>query len=142
LNYLAYKQQLGGIELPMLSKLQEKGINSYDKAAQELKDTNEELYFYTPQHRVTVKGIFTITNRSRNMLCTLLTRVQESASSTDGLLLVVTPPPQTSETIFTESIIDQLKKLAPFFAHQKAIIVITLPYAVANLFSQAILILC
>ena len=54
--------------MPMLEKLQKKGINSYEKAVQELKNTNEELYFYTPKHRVTVKGIFTITNWG----CTIL----------------------------------------------------------------------
>jgi hypothetical protein len=42
----------------MLAKLQEKGINSYDSALQELKDTNEELFFYTPKYRVTVTGIY------------------------------------------------------------------------------------
>lgn len=52
----------------MLEKLQKRGINSYDKAVQELKDTNEELYFYNPKHRVTVKGILTITDRR----CTIL----------------------------------------------------------------------
>jgi hypothetical protein len=40
----------------MLAKLQEKGISSYDKAAKGLKDMNEELYFYTPRHRIAVKG--------------------------------------------------------------------------------------
>lgn len=64
MDLLAYKQQLGGIELPMLAKLQEKGINSYEEAVQYLKDTNEELYFYTPRHRVTVKGDFTTTHRA------------------------------------------------------------------------------
>jgi hypothetical protein len=48
--------------LLMLEKLQEKGISSYDKAAKELKNTNEELYFYTPRCRVVVKGRFTLTN--------------------------------------------------------------------------------
>jgi hypothetical protein len=43
--------------LPRLAKLQEKDIDSYDKAVQELRDTKEELYFYTPQHRVTIKGM-------------------------------------------------------------------------------------
>jgi len=41
----------------MLAKLQEKGIDSYDDTVQELKDTNEELFFYTPKHRVTIIGI-------------------------------------------------------------------------------------
>jgi hypothetical protein len=34
----------------------EKGISSYDKAVEGLKDMNEELYFYTPKHRVAVRG--------------------------------------------------------------------------------------
>jgi len=42
----------------MLVKLEKKGIDSYDDAVQELKDTNKELFFYTPKHRVTVTGIF------------------------------------------------------------------------------------
>jgi hypothetical protein len=48
--------------LLMLAKLQEKGISSYDKAAKELRDMNEELYFYTPRYRVAVKGRSTLTN--------------------------------------------------------------------------------
>lgn len=53
---LAHGQQLGGLDLSMLAKLQEKGISSYDKAVKGLKDMNEELYFYTPRHKVAVKG--------------------------------------------------------------------------------------
>jgi hypothetical protein len=45
----------------MLEKLKAKGIESYNEAAQELKNMNEELYFYTSRHRVTVKGIHTTT---------------------------------------------------------------------------------
>jgi len=49
--------KLGGIDLPRLAKLQEKDIDSYYKAVRELRDTKEELYFYTPLHRVTIKGM-------------------------------------------------------------------------------------
>jgi hypothetical protein len=55
INLLAYKQTLGGIHLPILAELQEQDINSYAKAVQEMKDTKNELYFYTPRHRVTVQ---------------------------------------------------------------------------------------
>jgi hypothetical protein len=46
----------------MLAKLQEEGISSYDKAAKELRDMNEELYFYTPRYRVAMEGRSTLTN--------------------------------------------------------------------------------
>ncbi|KAF2279456.1 uncharacterized protein EI97DRAFT_430523 [Westerdykella ornata] len=101
---LVYK--FGGIDLRMLAKLQEKGINSYDKAAQKLKDTNEELYFYTPRHRVTVK---------------------DHIPCADSLLVVVTPPIQASEPCFTGSTLDELKESAPFFARRKAVILIVSP---------------
>ena len=101
---LLYK--LGGIDLPMLAKLQDKGINSYAEAAQELKKTSEELYFYTPQYRVTVK---------------------DKLPSPDGLLLIVTSPSQTSENLFTKNTIDRLKVLEPLFAQRKAVILVKLP---------------
>lgn len=56
MNNSAYTPQCGGMGLPMLAKLQEKGIGSYDKAVEELKSMNEELYFYTPRYTVTVRG--------------------------------------------------------------------------------------
>ena len=46
--------------MPAFERLQEKNISSYERAMKELKDTNKELYFYTPRHRVTVEGILTI----------------------------------------------------------------------------------
>jgi hypothetical protein len=51
-NLLAYKQTLGGIQLPTLEKLEEQDKNSYAKAVQELKNTKKELYFYTKRYRV------------------------------------------------------------------------------------------
>lgn len=39
-----------------LAKLEERGINSHAEAVHELKKMNEELYFYTPHHRITIKG--------------------------------------------------------------------------------------
>jgi hypothetical protein len=113
----------------MLAKLQEKGINSYDKAAQELKDTNEELYFYTPRHRVTVKGSLGIVNWSCTIRRAPLTCLQDQISSADGVLLVVTPPLLASETFFTGSSVNELKESAPLFAKGKAIILVTIPYA-------------
>jgi transcription initiation factor IIE alpha subunit len=40
------------MDLLVLAKLQEKGIASCDKAVEELKGTNEELYFHTPRTRL------------------------------------------------------------------------------------------
>jgi hypothetical protein len=47
----------------VLAKLHDKGIDSYADAVQELKNTNQELYFYTPNHRVTLTGNVTNTTR-------------------------------------------------------------------------------
>jgi hypothetical protein len=41
----------------MLNELREEDMNS-SAIAQKLKDTNQELFFYTPEYRVTVTGIF------------------------------------------------------------------------------------
>ncbi|KAI8942786.1 hypothetical protein NX059_000829 [Plenodomus lindquistii] len=79
---------LGGVDLQTLAKLQEKSIDSYEKAAQELKDRNEELYFYTPRHRVTIK---------------------DRISSTNSLPLVVTPPLQEADAFFTKNFINEIK---------------------------------
>ncbi|CAG5182956.1 uncharacterized protein ALTATR162_LOCUS10419 [Alternaria atra] len=97
---------LGGIDLQTLAKLQEKGIDSYEKAAQELRDTNEELYFYTPRHRVTIK---------------------DRISSADGLLLVVTPPLQAADAFFTGDFVDEVKGSESLFAKGKAIILVKTP---------------
>ncbi|KAF2012749.1 hypothetical protein BU24DRAFT_465111 [Aaosphaeria arxii CBS 175.79] len=96
---------LGGIDLIMLGKLQEKGIDSYADAARELKNTNKELYFYTPRHRITVQGLPSIAHQ-------LL--------KADGLILVVTPPSQASDSFFVKSTTDQLKDSVTFFAQKKA----------------------
>ncbi|EMD95293.1 hypothetical protein COCC4DRAFT_65394 [Bipolaris maydis ATCC 48331] len=96
---------LGGINLQDLDKLHQKSINSYEKAVQELKDANE-LYFYTPRHRVTVK---------------------DRTESADGLLLVVTPPLQAADGFFTQDIVDEVKSLESFFMKGKAIILVKTP---------------
>ncbi|KAF3037176.1 hypothetical protein E8E11_005896 [Didymella keratinophila] len=103
-GHLIYK--FGGVDLSMLAKLQEKGINSYDKAVKGLKDMNEELYFYTPRHRVAVR---------------------DQSASVDGLLLIVTPPPQASNTCFSTSTVDLLKESAQLFAKKKAVVLISTP---------------
>ncbi|KAF1922510.1 uncharacterized protein M421DRAFT_355284 [Didymella exigua CBS 183.55] len=95
-----------GIDLPMLAKLQEKGINTYDHAVKELRDLNEELYFYTPSHRVTVN---------------------DQISTVDGFLLVITPPPQASNTYFSSNTVNRLKESAPLFAQKKAVVLIRTP---------------
>lgn len=41
-------RKLGGLDLATLGELQENGIHDYDEAAQHLRKTNRELYFFTP----------------------------------------------------------------------------------------------
>ena len=118
--------------MQILAKLQEKGIDSYEKAAQELKDTNEELYFYTPRHRVTVKGNFTIINRTCTIPRAPLTWFKDQISSADGLLLVVTPPLQAADAFFTGNFVDEVKGSESFFAKGKAIILVKTPYDIPN----------
>ena len=43
--HLAEYLKLGGVDLRTLAKLQEKDIDTYGKAVQELRDTKEELFF-------------------------------------------------------------------------------------------------
>ncbi|KAH7558662.1 hypothetical protein BM1_04799 [Bipolaris maydis] len=97
---------LGGIDLQTLEELHKKSIDSYEEAVQELKDTNKELYFYTPRYRVTVK---------------------DQTPSADGLLLVVRPPLQAADASFTEDLVDKVKSLESFFVKRKAIILIEAP---------------
>jgi hypothetical protein len=118
--------------LQILAKLQEKGINSYEKAAQELKDTNEELYFYTPRHRVTVKGSPTIINHTCITPRVPLTEFQDRISSADALLLVVTPPLQAADPIFTGNFVDEVKDSESFFAKGKVIVLVKTPYDIPN----------
>ncbi len=41
-----------------LEKLEQKGVRTYDGAVREIKQMNEELYFYIPKHKVVVTGRF------------------------------------------------------------------------------------
>ncbi|PVH93684.1 hypothetical protein DM02DRAFT_619136 [Periconia macrospinosa] len=100
LGNLIYK--CGGIELPVLEWLQKKGVNSYERAVEELKDADKELYFYTPKYRVVVK---------------------EQPVSTDGLLIVVEMP-QSHQTCLVGDFVDQIKESTSFFAQGKVVIVV------------------
>ncbi|KAJ6199973.1 hypothetical protein J3E72DRAFT_384108 [Bipolaris maydis] len=97
---------LGGIDLQTLKELHKKSIDSYEEAVQELKDTNKELYFYTPRYRVTIK---------------------DQTPSADGLLLVVRPPLQAADASFTKDLVDKVKSSESFFIKRKAIILIEAP---------------
>jgi hypothetical protein len=44
--------------MPLLEKLEKGGIDTYEDAVREIKQMNKELSFYTPKHKVVVKGIF------------------------------------------------------------------------------------
>lgn len=103
-GYLVYT--LGGIGLRLIEKLERHGVKSYDKAAQFLRDADEELFFCTPHYRITV---------------------QDQVSSSDGLLLVVAPPSLASETFFDSNTIQQLKDSALLLAQQKAIALVKIP---------------
>jgi hypothetical protein len=118
--------------LQTLAKLQEKSIDSYGKAAQELKDRNEELYFYTPRHRVTIKGSWTIINRTCTIIRPPLTWFKDRISSADGLLLVVTPPLQEADAFFTKNFIDEIKGSELLFQKGKAIVLVKTPYEIPN----------
>lgn len=118
--------------MQILAKLQEKGKDSYEKAAQELKDTNEELYFYTPRHRVTIKGRLTIINRTCTISRAPLTWFKDRISSADGLLLVITPPLQEADAFFTGDFVDEVKSSESFFAKGKAIILVKTPYEISD----------
>jgi hypothetical protein len=47
--------------MPMLAKSQERGKDFYAEAVQELRNMDEEVYFYTPRYRVTISGNSTFT---------------------------------------------------------------------------------
>ncbi|CAI6338137.1 unnamed protein product [Periconia digitata] len=99
LGNLIYK--FGGIELPVFEWLQKKGASSYERAVEELKDADKELYFYTPKYRVIVK---------------------EQSVSTDGLLLVIGMS-QSYQACLVGDFADRIKESASFFAQGKAAIV-------------------
>jgi hypothetical protein len=42
--------------MPLLEKLEKKGIRTYGEAVREIKSLPEEMYFYTPKNRWIVKG--------------------------------------------------------------------------------------
>jgi hypothetical protein len=75
----AYSEQCGGIDLPVLFELQEKGINDYEDAVQYLRHKNKELFFCTLEHGVTVKGISTSTHRILAIQRMLLRRCKDFA---------------------------------------------------------------
>jgi hypothetical protein len=118
--------------LQTLAKLQEKSIDSYEKAAQELKGRNEELYFYTPRHRVTIKGSLTIIDQTCTILRASLTWFKDRIPSADGLLLVVTPPLQEADAFFTKNFIDEIKGSESLFQKQKAIVLVKIPYEIPD----------
>lgn len=61
--------------MPMLEKLEKKGVHTFDKAAREIRAMTEELYFYTPKNRITVTGLFH-SPEDRYVLCGINKRVR------------------------------------------------------------------
>ena len=50
-------RKCSGIELPMMEKLQEQGIHSYDQVVKGLEAIGETAYFHTPKNKVIITGL-------------------------------------------------------------------------------------